>query len=214
MSTTVRAHIVLVSMGLLSLVIGCTGKQISVSVEGQAMLAKAGDGGRGMQESVLEDLALSGPGRLQEVRVTDPAEVLPVAPAGASGSDGESPASAAARGTMEGSENSALGDVFFDYDRSSIRKEARAVLEANARMLKEREGWTLLITGHCDERGSQAYNQVLGERRAQSVKRYLEDLGLLGAQIRIVSYGKDHPFCAEPTSECWQKNRRAHFAMR
>jgi peptidoglycan-associated lipoprotein len=108
----------------------------------------------------------------------------------------------------------ALSDVYFDYNRSSIRKEGRAKLKANARLLMEKQDWKLLITGHCDERGSQAYNLVLGERRAQSVKRYLTHLGVQPAKIQVASYGKEKPFCSEQSEDCWQKNRRAHFMVR
>jgi peptidoglycan-associated lipoprotein len=103
-----------------------------------------------------------------------------------------------------------LGDVFFDYDRFSIRSEAKAILETNARWLKGKNGMNVLIEGHCDERGTLAYNLILGERRAQSVKRYLQELGVPASQIQITSYGKERPFCREHREACWQQNRRAH----
>jgi peptidoglycan-associated lipoprotein len=103
--------------------------------------------------------------------------------------------------------------VFFDYDRFTIREEAKPILEANARMLKAENGWKLLIEGHCDERGTLDYNLVLGERRAQAAKRYLEDLGVSSSQVQITSYGKEKPFCMEHSQDCWQQNRRAHFAV-
>ena len=63
----------------------------------------------------------------------------------------------------------------------------------------------------CDERGTQAYNLVLGEKRAKSAKRYLEDLGIPGSQLQITSYGENRPMCHEQTENCYQRNRRAHF---
>lgn len=104
-----------------------------------------------------------------------------------------------------------LDDVYFDFDRFSIRGDAQMALEANARRLRDDENWTLTIEGHCDERGTIAYNLVLGERRAEAVKKYLQDLGVPGWKINIVSYGKEKPFCQDHNEECWQENRRAHF---
>lgn len=107
-----------------------------------------------------------------------------------------------------------LSDIFFDFDRFTIRSEARAPLEANAGILKAQSDAKILIEGHCDERGTSAYNLVLGERRAQAAKQYLQDLGVSSSQIQITSYGKERPFCTEHSEACWQSNRRAHFTRR
>jgi peptidoglycan-associated lipoprotein len=104
-----------------------------------------------------------------------------------------------------------LSDIFFDFDRFVIRDEARSGLEANSGLLKSQSGEKILIEGHCDERGTSAYNLVLGERRAQAAAQYLRDLGVPSSQIQITSYGKERPFCAEHSEACWQSNRRAHF---
>ncbi|MDE3041283.1 MAG: OmpA family protein [Nitrospirota bacterium] len=104
-----------------------------------------------------------------------------------------------------------LSDVLFDFDRFVIRDDARSGLEANAGLLKAQSGQNILIEGHCDERGTSAYNLVLGERRAQAVAQYLRDLGVPSSQMQITSYGKERPFCAEHSEACWQSNRRAHF---
>ena len=106
-----------------------------------------------------------------------------------------------------------LADVYFDFDRFVIRSDARAVLEANARRLKEENGRKLLIEGYCDERGTIEYNLVLGERRAQAAKQYLQDLGVPSSQIQVTSYGKEKPFCTDHSEACWQSNRRAHFVL-
>lgn len=105
-----------------------------------------------------------------------------------------------------------LSDIFFDFDQFVIRDDARSRLEANAELLKSQSGEKILIEGHCDERGTSAYNLVLGERRAQAAAQYLRDLGIPSLQIQIRSYGKEHPFCAEHSEACWESNRRAHFA--
>jgi len=105
-----------------------------------------------------------------------------------------------------------LADVFFDFDRFVIRNDARSRLEANAGVLKSQSGEKILVEGHCDERGTTAYNLVLGEHRAQSATQYLRDLGVPLSQMQITSYGKERPFCTEHSEACWQSNRRAHFS--
>ncbi|MEK7350804.1 MAG: OmpA family protein [Nitrospirota bacterium] len=105
-----------------------------------------------------------------------------------------------------------LSDIFFDFDQFVIRDDARSGLEANAGVLKSQSGEKILIEGHCDERGTSAYNLVLGERRAQATAGYLRDLGVPSAQIQITSYGKERPFCTEHSEACWQSNRRTHFS--
>jgi peptidoglycan-associated lipoprotein len=107
----------------------------------------------------------------------------------------------------------ALGDVFFDYDR--IREDAVPALTNNANLLTASLADTkIVIEGHCDERGTRSYNMILGERRAQAVKTYLEDLGVPADNLQVVSYGKDKPFCMEQSQECWQENRRGHFILK
>ncbi len=107
-----------------------------------------------------------------------------------------------------------LVDVYFDFDQSAIRSDARATLEDNAKLLRNSISGKVLIEGHCDERGTSAYNLILGEQRAKSVKRYLENLGIPASQLQIVSYGKERPFCKEHNDACWQSNRRAHFVLK
>lgn len=107
-----------------------------------------------------------------------------------------------------------LEDIYFDYDQSVLRADARTTLEENAKVLRTNDGQRIVIEGHCDERGTLAYNLILGERRAQSVKRYLENLGVPGSQMQILSYGKERPFCTDHSEACWQSNRRAHFVAR
>lgn len=107
-----------------------------------------------------------------------------------------------------------IEDIFFDYDRSSIREDALPVMEDNASYLKGNKNTTVVIEGHCDERGTSEYNIALGEKRALSVKRYLTDMGIDPSMISTVSYGKEKPFCEEHNEQCWQENRRAHFVTK
>lgn len=106
-----------------------------------------------------------------------------------------------------------LQDAYFDYDASDLRDDARSALSANAEWLKRYPSIQVLISGHCDERGTSAYNLALGDSRANAARSYLESLGVSGGRLRTVSYGKERPFCTESSEDCWQQNRRAHFVI-
>jgi len=101
-----------------------------------------------------------------------------------------------------------LQPIYFDFDRSFIRDDARSVMKANAEWLKANPKAKIRIEGNCDERGTKEYNQALGQRRASSAKKYLTDLGIAAKRISLISYGKEKPVCTEQSEECWQKNRR------
>ncbi len=101
-----------------------------------------------------------------------------------------------------------LQPVYFDFDKSFIRSDARAVMKANAEWLKANPKVKVKIEGNCDERGTKEYNQALGQRRAASAKKYLTDLGISSRRISLISYGKEKPVCSEHAEDCWQKNRR------
>jgi len=101
-----------------------------------------------------------------------------------------------------------LQPIYFDFDRSFVRDDAKAVMKANAEWLKAHPKVKVRIEGNCDERGTREYNQALGQRRATSAKKYLTDLGVSGGRISLISYGKEKPVCTESTEDCWQKNRR------
>jgi peptidoglycan-associated lipoprotein len=109
----------------------------------------------------------------------------------------------------------ALGDVYFDYDRFTVRKDAISVLQENAKvLLTGLSDQSLVIEGHCDERGTESYNMVLGDRRANAVKEFLVNLGIPKEKIQVVSFGKEKPFCTDQNEQCWQENRRGHFVLR
>lgn len=103
-------------------------------------------------------------------------------------------------------------DVFFGYDQFDLDAESRAVLQENARLLRE-SSVDFLIEGHCDERGTAQYNMALGWKRANEVMRYLVSLGIDATRIETVSYGKERPFVAGAGEESWAQNRRAHFRV-
>jgi peptidoglycan-associated lipoprotein len=109
-----------------------------------------------------------------------------------------------------------LQDALFDYDRSEIREDARAVLTRNSEALKQifqnYPDAIVNVEGHCDERGSAEYNLGLGDRRATAAKEFLTELGVPGSKLQTVSYGKERPVCTEANESCWQRNRRVHFS--
>ena len=103
-----------------------------------------------------------------------------------------------------------VGDrVFFDFDKSDIRPDARAVLEKQAAWLKANSRYQITVEGHCDERGTREYNLALGERRATAAKNYLVSLGIPANRVRTISYGKERPAVLGSNEAAWSKNRRA-----
>ena len=130
-----------------------------------------------------------------------PAPVAPVAP----------PPAAVPPPPAQFSENPALADIHFDFDRSAIRPGDARILDTNAGWLKENPKIVVLIEGHCDERGTNEYNIVLGERRAQATRAYLASRGIAASRMSIISYGEERPLCTQETEACWAKNRRSHF---
>ncbi len=106
-----------------------------------------------------------------------------------------------------------LGAVFFDYDQSEIRPDARTALQANANWMNRWTSTRIRVAGHCDERGTNEYNLSLGEERAAAVRDYLVGLGIDASRIATVSRGEESPFCNEATEGCWQENRRGHFTV-
>ena len=104
-------------------------------------------------------------------------------------------------------------DIFYDYDAYDIRGDAQATLSKDADFLVSHPNIRIVIGGYCDERGSDEYNLALGQNRAQAAKSALVTAGVAEGRIRIISYGKEKPFCTESNEECWQLNRRAGFTL-
>lgn len=108
---------------------------------------------------------------------------------------------------------SALQDILFDYDSADLRPDAEQILKTDASFLKSHPNAKVSIQGNCDQRGSEEYNLGLGQRRANAARDYLANLGVPTSDMSTVSYGKDKLVCTENTEECWQRNRRDHFAV-
>ena len=103
--------------------------------------------------------------------------------------------------------------AYFDFDSYSLREDARAALDANAKLLRDNPTLTVTIEGHCDERGTVEYNQALGERRAQAARDYLAAAGIASGRMNVLSYGKERPFDPGHDESAWAQNRRAHFTV-
>jgi peptidoglycan-associated lipoprotein len=117
--------------------------------------------------------------------------------------------------TMSAEEDfkSKVQDIFFDYDTADIRTDAQSTLSQDAAYLNSHPDTKIVIGGYCDERGSNEYNLGLGQQRAEAARNALINAGVAPGRIRVISYGKEKPFCTESTEECWQQNRRAGFTI-
>ena len=176
------------SFAALALLSGCATRQVSTTVQEKAF---------------------------QEERVVDPLAHLPVAPPQEPTPAPPEPPAVAQSASQEAAAPPVfLFDITFQFDRYTLRPEARNMVEVNANRLREQSGWRLLLEGRADEIGSVDYNLVLGERRAKAVQQYLLDLGISPVAIDIVSYGKEKPLCLEHNVSCWAENRSVRFAVK
>lgn len=118
------------------------------------------------------------------------------------------------RAEQAASSAAGLQDVLFGYDSWTISEDGRQALTRDADWMKSNPGAQVKVEGHCDERGTSAYNLVLGEKRAKAVRNYLVELGIGANRLSVVSYGKERPFCQEHAESCYQQNRRGHLALK
>jgi peptidoglycan-associated lipoprotein len=129
--------------------------------------------------------------------------------AGTGASTGASSSTTRARSPQE-ILTSEVGDrVFFDFDKSDLKPEARRTVERWAGFLKQYPNLTVTVEGHCDERGTREYNLALGERRANSAKNFLVSLGVDARRVATISYGKERPAVVGSNEAAWSQNRRA-----
>jgi peptidoglycan-associated lipoprotein len=110
-------------------------------------------------------------------------------------------------------ESKLLKDIHFDFDKYDIRPGDVEILKENAAVLNKFPKMKIQIEGHCDERGTNEYNLALGERRANSVKKYLISFGIAQTRISAISYGEEKLLDPGHNEEAWAKNRRAHFII-
>jgi peptidoglycan-associated lipoprotein len=106
-----------------------------------------------------------------------------------------------------------LEDIYFEFDKSTLTREAQETLTKKARSLRSNTDVKVIIEGHCDERGTNEYNLALGDRRAETTKAFLVDLGISPSRLITISYGEERPLIGANNENAWAKNRRAHFAV-
>jgi peptidoglycan-associated lipoprotein len=104
-------------------------------------------------------------------------------------------------------------DIHFDFDSSTLTPEAQEILKKKAQWLQDNPEKTTTIEGHCDERGTNAYNLALGDRRAASAKAFMVDLGISASRLTTISYGEERPMDPGHNEAAWAKNRRCHFTI-
>jgi peptidoglycan-associated lipoprotein len=104
-------------------------------------------------------------------------------------------------------------DVFFDYDKSTVRQDEVPTVQNDGAFIAQHPNAKVLIEGHCDDRGSVEYNLALGTSRAEATKQALMQRGVPADRIKTVSYGKEKPFCNQDNEQCWQQNRVDHFVF-
>jgi len=103
-----------------------------------------------------------------------------------------------------------VGDrVFFNYDSAELDTDAKELLQDQVAWLKQYSDISVIIEGHCDERGTREYNLALGEKRAQSAKNYLINLGISADRVSTISYGKERPAVVGSSDGAWAQNRRS-----
>lgn len=105
-------------------------------------------------------------------------------------------------------------DAYFDYDSDDLREDARLALDGDAKMMRDHANASLLIEGHCDERGTPEYNLALGEKRANAARDYLVSQGVDHGRIETVSFGEERPFATGHDEQSWAQNRRAHLVQK
>jgi peptidoglycan-associated lipoprotein len=184
-----------------------SGDVTSVSIDpGVGTVQRTGSQRVSPSDSATYTLTATGPGGSTTASATVSVGAPPPPPP---------PPPPAATVTLEQRLGSDVQDAYFDYDKSDIRSDARDALTRDVAALKsilmDFPNSTIVVEGHCDERGSAEYNLGLGDRRATSAKEFLQQLGVPADRLKTISYGKARPQCTEQDESCWQKNRRAHF---
>lgn len=185
----------LAALGMAALVAGgCANKEVVKSEEQIAAPAKA-EPAKVVEEAKPEppkpEPAKPEPAKMETVKV-EPAE-------------GQGAKASAAAVSFE--------SVYFDFDNSDLRQDARDVLSKNAEALKGKSDIKIRVEGHCDERGSAEYNLALGERRAKSAMQYLITLGIPAERLSTLSYGKEKAQAGAKDESVWSKDRRGDLVI-
>jgi peptidoglycan-associated lipoprotein len=103
--------------------------------------------------------------------------------------------------------------IYFEFDSAALLPTSQQVLSEKADLLMTHSDISATIAGHCDERGTDAYNMALGQRRADAAKEFMVNLGVNANQLSTISYGEEQPADPASNDEAWSKNRRAEFSI-
>jgi peptidoglycan-associated lipoprotein len=198
-TATIAANPSVVQQGQTSTLTWQTNNASEITIAGLGTVPPSGSRSVTPDTSTTYNLVAKGPGGMNEAsaRVTVNAPIASVAP---SLSD-------------EDLFSRNVKDVFFDYDKYTIRPNEAPTVQNNEAFLSQHPSIKVLVEGHCDDRGSEEYNIALGTSRAESVKQTLVQAGIPPDRIQTVSYGKEKPFCTEDNEQCWQQNRVDHFSF-
>jgi peptidoglycan-associated lipoprotein len=202
---------------------GCSKKSVQSGGDSQATQGMAKGGSVGSSDSPksgvgsFPDTSIqSGGGGLQginknpsEERVGGGTQLAKVDPSGSSGRQMDE-----IRAEQAASAAAGLRDVFYAFDSWTITEDGRQALSRDAEWMKSNSSAQVKVEGHCDERGTSAYNLVLGEKRAKAARNYLVELGVGANRLSVVSYGKERPSCNEHAESCYQQNRRGHLVLK
>jgi len=153
-------------------------------------------------------------GCAKKIQTTQPVALPATAEVGTVTLDVPNPAEATEMGDSSTPAPGAIrarGVIYFDFDSYLLSEAARAILEEQARYLRQQPLLTITLTGHADERGSDSYNLALGAKRARTVQRYLVALGLPEERLTVISYGEEQPADAGHDEAAWAKNRRTEL---
>jgi len=164
---------------------------------------------------ILTSIVLWGCPKKSEITASPEAQkeqvTSPVAETGKDGKSVSPPGSSQEAKERAMATGGGLQPIYFDYNKSFVRDDAKSVMKKNVEWLKSNPKAKIKIEGNCDERGTAEYNQALGQRRSVSAKKYLTEMGIDSSRISLISFGKEKPVCTESTESCWQKNRRDDF---
>lgn len=178
-----------------------TGNAEAVSINGIGTVATSGSRIITPDSSMTYTLTAIGSGGIQEAsaRVT-------VNPTATKNQTESSP-------TEEELFDKNVKDLFFDFDKYDLRSDQTPVAHGDSAFLAQHPDLKVVIEGHCDDRGSEEYNLALGDSRANALRQSLITEGVSADRIKIVSYGKEHPFCSDEDEGCWHQNRRDHISL-
>lgn len=151
--------------------------------------------------------------RAEQERMAAEAESRRRADADAARARAEADARRAAEAALAAARAAFAQAIYYDYDRSELKPESRTTLDGKLPLLRANANVRIRIAGHTDERGSDAYNIALGQRRAAAAKRYLVDQGIAADRIDVVSFGEDRPAAMGSDESFWSQNRRAEFEI-